>query len=229
MRRFCELVNRVLSEAWRLWFVYFLIGFDMSTKNSLLVASAALALNFTVAANASPICEGLLNDLSVTEFGAAEVDLSGRVMVLVTVNIGGVDESRPVADSLGNVKLFTDANAAMTLAKRSNLTPGLEVTFVKMVKAGTVGDPIAALKAKYKRFKAEAAMALKQVTTVAAKQSAAVALGWDTAAGTPENAEFVDLQARTASVAEWRAFNDAQVVSLAASLTGAGIDPLTVV
>ena len=222
-------MNRVLSEAWRLWFVYFLIGFDMSTKNSLLVALAASALSIPIAANALPICEGLLNDLNVVEFGAAEVDLNGRVMVLVTVSVGGVDTSRPVADSLGNVKLFTDANAAMMLAKRSNLSPGLEVLFVKMVKAGTVGDPIAALKAKYKRFKGESAMALKQATTVTAKQSAAVALGWDDAIGTPEYAEFLDLQARTASIAEWRAFNDAQVTSLAASLTGAGIDPLTVV
>lgn len=201
----------------------------MSTKNNSLVAVAALALGVTVAADASPVCEGLLNDASVVQFGAAEVDQTGRVMVIVSVLDGGVTEVRPVADSLGNVKLFSDANAAMQLSKRSNLAVGLQVKFVKAVKAGTVGDPIAALKAKYKRFKSEAAAALKQSNTVAAKVSAALALEWDEATGTPENVEYLDLVARGVSVTEWKAFNDAQVVALAASLTAAGIDPLTVV
>lgn len=201
----------------------------MSTKNNLLVAVAALALGVTVEANASPVCEGLLNDVSVVQFGAAEVDQTGRVLVIVSVLDGGVTTVRPVADSVGNVKLFSDANAAMQLSKRSNLVEGLQVKFVKSVKAGTVGDPIAALKAKYKRFKSEAAAALKQSNTVSAKVSAALALEWDEAAGTPENVEYLDLVARGVSVTEWKSFNDAQVVALAASLTAAGIDPLTVV
>lgn len=201
----------------------------MSTKNNSLVAVAALALGVTVAADASPVCEGLLNDVGVVQFGAAEVDQTGRVMVIVSVLSGGVTEVRPVADSLGNVKLFSDANAAMQLSKRSNLAVGLQVKFVKAVKAGTVGDPIAALKAKYKRYKSEAAAALKQSAAVAAKVSAALSLEWDEAVGTPENVEYLDLVARSVSVTEWKAFNDAQVVALAASLTTAGIDPLTVV
>lgn len=201
----------------------------MSTKNSALVAVAAAALGVVVAAGASPVCEGLLNDLSVTQFGAAEVDSTGRVLVIVSILDGGVTTVRPVADSMGNVKLFTDANAAMLLSKRANLSPGLQVKFVKAAKAGTVGDPIAALKAKYKRFKGEAALSLKQQTTVAAKQAAAQALGWDVAVGTPEAAEYQDMVARSASITEWKQYNDAQVTALGASLTAAGIDPLTVV
>lgn len=197
----------------------------MSTKNNALVSVAAAALGLTVAANASAVCEGLLNDLEVSSFGAAEVDTSGRVLVLVTVG-GAV---RPVADSLGNVRLYVDGNAAIALAKRSNIAAGVEVKFVKMVKAGTVGDPIVALKSKYKKFKAEAVASLKQSQTIAAKIAAAAALGWDTATGTPEGNEYVDMVARQVSIAEWKAYNDNKVTTLAASLTAAGIDPATVI
>lgn len=197
----------------------------MSTKNNALIGVAAAALGMVVLAGASPVCEGLLNDLVVTEFGAAEVDTNGRVLVLVTV--GGV--VRPVADAAGNARLYVDGNAAVALAKRSNILAGVMVKFVKMEKAGTVGDPIVALKAKYKKYKAEAVSSLKQSTALAAKKSAAIALGWDTAMGTPENLEYLDLDARVTSVAEWAAFNDGKVASLAASLTAAGIDPATVI
>ena len=201
----------------------------MSTKNNALVALAAAALGVVVKEGTSPICEGLLNDMKVTQYGAAEVDAAGRVLVIVSVEMSGVDVVRPVADQQGNVKLFGDANAGMTLSKRANLSAGVIAKFVKFNKAATVGDPIAALKAKYKRFKAEAANAVKQGAMMASKVSAALALGWDTATGTPENAEYNDMAARVASIGEWRAFNEAQVVALAASLTAAGIDPLTVV
>lgn len=201
----------------------------MSTKNNALVAVAAAALGVVVATGASPVCESLLNDLQVIEFGGAEVDTSGRVLVIVTIKNGLIETVRPVADASGNVKLFGDANAAMIAGKRANLTAGTKVKFVKMVKAGTIGDPIATLKTKYKAFKTEAASSLKQGTALAGKVSAAVALGWDVSVGTPENAEFVDLTARGVSVAEWKAYNDAKVVELAASLTAAGVDPLTVV
>lgn len=197
----------------------------MSTKNNAMVSVAAAALGLTVAANASAVCEGLLNDMEVSSFGAAEVDTSGRVLVLVTVG-GAV---RPVADSLGNVRLYVDGNAAIALAKRSNIAAGVEVKFVKMVKAGTVGDPIVALKSKYKKFKAEAVASLKQSQIIAAKIAAAAALGWDTATGTPEGNEYVDMVARQVSIAEWKTYNDNKVTALAASLTAAGIDPITVI
>lgn len=197
----------------------------MSTKNNALIGVAALALGVVVPAGASPVCEGLLNDLSVTTFGAAEVDATGRVLVLVTV--GGV--VRPVADGAGNVRLYMDGNAAIALAKRSNVAAGVQVKFVKMEKPGTVGDPIAALKAKYKKFKSEAVGSLKQSLAIAAKKAAALALGWDTAVGTPENAEYLDIVEREESINEWKLYNDDKVTTLAASLTAAGIDPVTVI
>ncbi len=203
----------------------------MSTKNNALIAVAAAALG--MAATAGPICDGLLNDLNVTKFGGAEVDANGRVLVLVEITTGtggsATTEVRPVADSLGNVRLFADGNAAIALAKRSNLASGVQVKFVKMDKTATIGDPVAALKAKFKRFKNEAASSAKQSVIVTGKQAAAVALGWDTAVGTPENLEYLDIVARLATITEWKGYNDAQVTALAASLTAAGIDPLTVV
>ncbi len=205
----------------------------MSTKNNAFVAAAATALGMVVLSGASPICDNLLNDLNVTEFGAAEVDTTGRVMVLVEITTGtggsATTEVRPVADSLGNVRLYADGNAAVALAKRSNLAPGVQVKFVRATKVATIGDPVAALKSKYKSFKTEAALGLKQSDIVTGKKTAGEALGWDTATGTPENAEYLDIVARLASITEWKAFCDAKVTALAASLTAAGIDPSTVV
>lgn len=205
----------------------------MSTKNNALIGAAAVALGMTFVAGTSPVCEGLLNDLNVTAFGASEVDTGGKVLVLVEITTGSGGSAttavRAVADSLGNVRLFADGNAAVALAKRSNLASGVQVKFVKADKVTAIGDPVSALKAKFKRFKTEAASSLKQSGMVDGKRLAAVALGWDTATGTPENTEYLDIVARLASVNEWKAFNDAQVIALAASLTAAGIDPLTVV
>lgn len=197
----------------------------MSTKNNAFVAVAALALGLTVTASAGPVCEGLLNDYPVDTFGAAEIDASGRVLVLVTVD----GEVRPVADAMGNVRLYVDGNAAIALAKRSNIAAGVEIKFVKMAKQAAVGDPILALKSKYKKFKAEALVSLKQGQSIAAKIAAAAALGWDTATGTPEGAEYADMVARQVSIGEWKAYNDNKVTTLAASLTAAGIDPATVI
>lgn len=170
-----------------------------------------------------------MNDLNVTAFGAAEVDSNGRVLAIVSILDGSTTTVRPVADSLGNVKLFGDMNAAMSAAKRANITPGAIIKATKYVKAATIGDPLAALKAKYKRFKSEKASSEKQALLLAGKVSAAEALGWDNAVGTPENAEYLDLSARVDSVDEWKAFNTAQVTALAAALTAAGVDPVTVV
>ena len=201
----------------------------MSTKNNALVAVAAAALGMVVAGGASPICEGLINDLNVTAFGAAEVDSAGRVLAIVSILDGSTTTVRPVADSSGNVKLFGDMNAAMSAAKRANVTPGAIIKVTKFVKAASIGDPLAALKAKYKRFKAEVVTSDKQVVMLAGKVSAAEALGWDTAVGTPENLEYVDLTNRADTVDEWKSYNVAQVAALAAALTAAGVNPATVV
>jgi len=201
----------------------------MSTKNNAMVSAVALALGVVVAADALPICEGLINDLNVTEFGAAEVDGTGRCMVIVSIFDGTVTAVRPVADNTGNVRLYGDANAAMALAKRANIAAGTKVKFVKFVSTAAVGDPVAALKSKYKRFKNELAASVDKDGVVSTKLAAGLALGWDVANGTPEHAEYVDLQTRAASIAEWKTYNDEKVKALAGSLTAAGVDPLTVV
>lgn len=201
----------------------------MSLKNNTLIAAASAALGMVVTVGATPICDGMLNDVNVTAFGAAEVDATGRVLVLVAITDGAETVIRPVADTLGNVRLYVDGNAAVALAKRSSLASGLQVKFVKMDKTAAIGDPVVALKSKYKRFKAEALSSSKQSATVTGKKTAAEALGWDIAVGTPENAEYGDIVARLATITEWKNFNDAKVVALAASLVAAGIDPATVV
>lgn len=203
----------------------------MSTKNNALVAVAAAALGMVVAGGASPVCESLLNDLQINGFGAAEIDAKGRTLVLVSVKGVGMDPDviRPVADSAGNVRVFADGNAAVSLAKRTALVSGTEMKFVQFATIPTVGDPLVALKSAYKRFKAEAAAGLKQFNTIDAKRLAAIALGWDLASGTPENGEYVDIVARKVSISEWKSYCDAKVTTLAASLVASGVDPLTVV
>lgn len=191
----------------------------MSLKNSALVAAAATALGITVSAN--PICEALVNDKSVTQFTVYEVDASGRVLVIAA--IGGVN--RPIADSMGDVRLYASAVAAVTMAKRNG--GGVPVSVVPFVKVPALGDPVKALIAKHKAFKSEQASGAKSVTAITSKLSAAVALGWDTATGTPEADEYADLVKRQTSINEWKAYADAQVTALTASLTAAGIDPVT--
>ena len=196
-----------------------------------MVAAAATALGMVVLAGTSPICENLLNDLKINGFGAAEIDAKGRVMVLVSVHndADGKDTVRPVADASGNVRVYMDGNAAVSLAKRTNVTAGTQVKFVQFATVPNVGDPLAALKAAYKRFKNEAAAGLKQANLIFGKKTAAIALGWDTAVGTPENAEYLDIVERQTSIGEWKSYCDAKVTALAASLTASGVDPLTVV
>lgn len=198
----------------------------MSLKNSAFVAAAAVALGLSVSAGASPVCDSLLNDRVVTTFGVAEVDATGRAVVVVGLTVGGVETLRPVCDSNGDVKLYANAAAAVALARRAGVGD-LALQVVQYVKAGTVGDPVKALISKHKAMKSEDVNATKGETTIAAKVSAAVALGWDVATGTPEADEYGDLIARQVSVAEWKTFTAARLVALTASLVTAGIDPVT--
>ncbi len=199
----------------------------MSVKNFNLVAAAAVALGLTVAANATPVAETLLNDLNVTTFGASEVDKSGRVVVIVGITDANVETMRPVCDVRGDVRIFAGADAAVALAKRSNLAADTAIMIVRMEKPANVGDPVATLKIKHKGFKAESLEADKSVTLLTAKVSAATSLGWNTAVGTPEADEFADLVKRQASIAEWKAFVAARVIARAAALTAAGVNPDT--
>ena len=201
----------------------------MSLKNNALIPAVALALGLTVDAAAGPVCEGVLNDYPVTAFGFAEVDSTGRSMAVVSVDVGGGAKVRVVADALGNAKLFGSADAVIALSKRCLMAANVAITYRRYVATGTVGDPVAALKSKYKSAKTEEATAVKQEANLTQKVAAGVALGWDVSIGTPENLEYVDLTNRKTSITEWKTLIGDKKTALAASLTAAGVDPLTVV
>lgn len=206
----------------------------MSVKNNALIVLASLALGVANASAASPVAEGLLNDYSIKEFGIAQIDDAGRCMVIVTITTFAADGSsadsiRPVCNANGDVRLYSDLAAVQGLVKRSNLLATTVVRFVRKSKTGTVGDPVAGLRSSYKAFKAEALSAGKYVDLIEKRITAGVALGWNTQVGTPEKAEYTDLQRRLVSVNEWQDYSEAKVTSLAASLVAAGVDPLTVV
>lgn len=201
----------------------------MSLKINAFVPAVALALGVTIDAAAGPVCEGVLNDYPVTTFGFAEVDSSGRCMAVVTVDVGSGAKVRPVADQQGNVKLFGSSDGVIALSKRCLMPANTAIQYRRFYSVGVVGDPVAALKSKYKSAKTEEALAVKQEGTLTQKITAAEALGWDASTGTPENLEYVDLGNRLLSVVEWKTKTADKKTALAASLTAAGVDPATVI
>lgn len=201
----------------------------MSTRINKTIPVAVAALGVGVALG-SPVVEGLLNDFTVERIRIAQVDDSGRCIMLVDIKDSeGSTLVRPVATSSGDVKLFTDLASAQALILRAKFAPGASVTFVRKEKSRLIGDPIAALKMLYKAFKAEKMKGVAAAVKIAASIQAGAALGWNTAVGTPEAFEFADYTAKAATVAESVDFCAGRIAALAASLTAAGIDPVTVV
>jgi hypothetical protein len=193
----------------------------MSRKNNaaLLALVAAAASGQTLGAS---IVEGLVNDKTVTEWTVYETDAaSGRAMLVV--KIGGT--YRPVADSGGNVRIYGNVQAAVAVSKRNG--GGDDVTVYTSEKTKAVGDPVKALIARHKSMKAEDAKAGTSKETIDGSVTAAAALGWDVAVGTPEAFEYADLLARQVAVGEWKTYTTATLGTLAASLTAAGINPAT--
>jgi hypothetical protein len=202
----------------------------MTVKNNAFVAAAATLLNVTPTAGEFPLIESMVDNIQIKKFEAAEInDGSGKVIVFVTVMDGAVEVVRPIADSNGNVKLFSDATSVVGMVKKATLVAGCSMRFVRFNKVGTIGNPLASLKAKYKRAKVENVGAAAKVVTITAEKSAAVSQGWDTAIGSPENAEYLDLVDRFNALTEWADTTAAMKTSLSAALTAAGIDPATVV
>ena len=202
----------------------------MSVKNNGIAIAAAVAVGVTLGA-LGPVVESLLNDAVVSNAKIVAFDKAGRSVMFVTVAVdGGAPQTRVVADSSGNVRVFGNAAAAVAALKRA--APAAVATYTPYVAPATVGDPIKALIAKHKAAKVEATKAAealnKPQTGIVASIAAADALGWDeAAAGTPEKQEGDDLQSRKASVTEWKGKADALVTSYTASLVAAGIDPVT--
>lgn len=194
----------------------------MSRKNNALLAALVVAAGTSQVIGA-PIVEGLVNDKAVEYFTVYETDATtGRAMLVVT--IGGVN--RPVTDSAGDVRVYASAQAAVQVAKR-NGGGGLPLSVFMAEKTSAVGDPVKALISRHKSMKSEDAKAGAAKTAIDGKVSAAVALGWNTASGTPEADEYADLLARQTAVGEWKTYTAATLTSLTDSLTGAGINPVT--
>lgn len=207
----------------------------MSTKNNALVQVAAVALNMAVSQPMNPVVEGLLNDFNVGNLYVAQIDEKGRCVVLAQIltetGTPGIFDSalRPVCSSSGDVRVYTNIGAVQGLIKRVKLAESATVTIKRMQSTSTIGDPIAALKKLYLSFKKEKLASEKAMTAITAKIAAGTALGWDTQTGTPEAVEFDDYEVRENSVSESIEYCEGRITALAASLTAAGIDPLTVV
>ena len=202
----------------------------MSVRINKTIPFALAALGVALSAGANPVCEGLLNDYTVTKVGIAQVDDTGRCIMVVSIDNGdAADVVRAVASASGDVKLFGDLASAQALILRAKFAPATVVSFVRKEKTRPLGDPLAALKSLYKAFKAEKMTGEKALVKIAALVVAADAVGWNTAVGTPEAFEYADYGQKRATVTESVSFATGRIAALAASLSAAGVDPLTVV
>lgn len=201
----------------------------MSTKINLYLPAAAAAAGVTTTA-AAALADGLLTVKQIKALACAEIsDGSGKVMVFATVkNADDTEAVRPVAGSDGNVKLYSNASAALKLAKSSNLLPGALVTFAPYAKTVSVGDPLASLEARYKAACGKGFAALSKSDAVQNKIANAEQFGWDVSSGATL-AEYNDLLARRVVLSEWQTEAIALVDNLGQRLTNVGVDPTTVV
>lgn len=202
----------------------------MSVRINKLLPFAVAALGVSITPESAPVLEGLLNDYTVSAVHIAQVDDAGRcIMIVDCMGPDGVSKVRTVASSNGDIKLFADLAGAQATILRAKFAPNTAVTFKRKEKSRSLGDPVMTLKTLYKAFKAEKMVGEKARAVTAAKITAATALGWNTAVGTLEAAEFADYMEKQASVGESIQFATARITALAASLTAAGVDPATVV
>ena len=204
----------------------------MSTKNNLLLASVYAAIAVVPpAVAATPVLETLLNDYTVTGLNVVQVDDQGRCSVMADVRIGNATSStlRPVCNVLGDIKLFADMGAVYPLIKRAKMNDATTIDFVRKEKMIALGNPLQTLKSQYKAFKAEKMAVDKVKVIIDSSITAAVGLGWNLSIGTQERAEYDNYLQRRESTNEAIAFTAARIAALAASLTAAGIDPITVV
>ena len=196
----------------------------MSVFNNKYVPFAATRLGFDAANVGRPIVDALLNDVQVESCGVVEVTEKGKAIAII-VSEGTI---RAVADTGGNVRLYANADAAISMARKSNLPASSAVVYYRADKTATVGDPVSTLKTKHRAAKVEANSAKEASDALTKKVAAATSLGWgNAAAGSPEAIEFADLQARQQSVSEWALAAQARLDTLTQALIAAGIDPTT--
>ena len=201
----------------------------MSIKINLFLPAAAAAAGVTTTA-ASALADGLLSVKQVKALACAEIsDGTGKVMVFATIkNADDTESVRPVAGSDGNIKLYSNASAALKLSKSANLLSGALVTFAPYAKTVSVGDPLASLEARYKTACGKGFAAISKTEALQSKIDNAVAFGWDTSTGATL-AEYNDLQARKVALTEWRTDVIALVENLSLRLTDVGVNPESIV
>lgn len=199
----------------------------MSIKINVFLPAAAAAAGVTTTA-AAALADGLLTVKQIKALACAEIsDGSAKVMVFATVkNADDTEVVRPVAGSDGNIKLYSNASAALKLSKSANLLPGALVTFAPYAKAVAVGDPLASLEARYKAACGKGYAAQGKLANAGEKLDVAVQFGWDTSTGATL-AEYNDLVARVAVLTEWESEALALVDTLGQRLSSVGVDPTT--
>ena len=193
----------------------------MSTKINALIPAAAAAAGIPIP-TISPVAEPLLSTLAVTAIYCAEIqDASGKFMMFATI---GAD-TRAVAGTDGNVKLYANSLAALRAAKIANLAGKLEFSIYE--KIPTVGDPLASLQTRYKQACVKGFASIDKLKIVKDKITNAETFGWDTSTGATRT-EYNDLISRRDVVQQWHDAAQTQIVDLAARLTSVGVDPVTV-
>jgi hypothetical protein len=208
----------------------FLKVFIMSIKSNLLKPIALAALGVAVTHGA--IAESLLDNYTVKAVKIAQVDDALRCLVVVTVNDGvegSVDQVRFVATVNGDLKVFANLGATTALVQKSNMSADAVTTVVRRLVPVTVPNPVNSLKALYKAAKKSKLSTAAELIAITAQKTAAQAQNWPNMAGTQFQLTYQDYLLNEAVVTEANAFEAARVVSLAASLTAAGVDPLTVI
>lgn len=203
----------------------------MSKRANIFLAAAVASLGLTLTVGAKPVSEQLLNDYIITGMSIAQVDDSGRCVVIVSIKDGAnPDKVRAVAATTGDVRVYSDFGATAGIIARAQMVDGASVTYIRKLKESqSSGDPVAKLKALYKSFKNEKAAALKQQTSLGVTIIALTQLGANTAVGTPEAYDYADAVSKQVTVTEWYDFATARVTALALSLVAVGVDPLNVV
>ena len=134
-------------------------------------------------------------------------------------------DTRAVAGTDGNVKLYANSLAALRAAKIANLAGKLEFSIYE--KIPTVGDPLASLQTRYKQACVKGFASIDKLKIVNDKITNAETFGWDTSTGATRT-EYSDLISRRNVVQQWHDAAQTQIVDLAARLTSVGVDPVTV-
>lgn len=193
----------------------------MSIKINALIPAAAAAAGIATP-TAAPVAEPLLATLPVAAIYCAEIaDGSGKFLMFATV---GTD-TRTVAGTDGNVKLYSNAVTALKVAKAANLNGPLN--FALYEKTAAVGDPLASLITRYKATCTKGYAAQGKKAQVVDKLDVAVQFGWDTSTGATL-AEYQDLQARLSILTEWETTVLDQLTELETRLTAVGENPTSI-